>query len=255
MDPLLNFVGKTVLITGAASGFGKLLAKEFGDRGANLILADLNLEGLEDVAAERIDQGNEVIIAKTDVTKEEDHRYLVDKALRSFGSLDIAINNAGIPQKPGLLHKIEDTTFDAQMDVNLKGVFYGMKYQLKAIGKSGGGSILNVSSIAGTEAAPTAGAYSAAKHAVIGLTKTAAVEYADKGVRVNAVCPFLSATPLLDQGEGMDQGIRDFIAMRCPMKRIGEPQEMINAMVLLCSPANSYMNGQAILIDGGVSAY
>ena len=255
MDKLLDFTDKTILITGAGSGFGKLLAKKFGERGANLVLADINTEALECVADELQGGQGTVITQTANIAKEDDHRALVDAAIAAFGGIDIAINNAGISQQSSILHKMEEAGFDAQIDVNLKGVFFGMKHQLKAMIKSGGGSILNVSSIAGTEAAPTVAGYGAAKHGVIGLTKTAAVEYGSKGVRVNAVCPFLSATPLLEQGEGMDQSVRDAIAMRSPMRRIGEPQEIVNTMVLLCSPANSYMNGQAILIDGGVSAY
>lgn len=255
MDKLLNFTDKTILITGAGSGFGKLLAKEFGERGANLVLADINAEALMNVVDELNAEEGKVITQTANIAKEDDHRALVDSAIATFGGIDIAINNAGISQQSSILHRMEEASFDAQIDVNLKGVFFGMKHQLKAMIKSGGGSILNVSSIAGTEAAPTVAGYAAAKHGVIGLTKTAAVEYGSKGVRVNAVCPFLAATPLLEQGEGMDQSVRDAIAMRSPMRRIGEPQEIVNTMVLLCSPANSYMNGQAILIDGGVSAY
>jgi NAD(P)-dependent dehydrogenase (short-subunit alcohol dehydrogenase family) len=255
MDRLLDFTDKTILITGAGSGFGKLLAKQFGERGANLVLADINAEALMNVVDELNAEEGKVITQTANIAKEDDHRALVDSAIATFGGIDIAINNAGISQQSSILHKMEEASFDAQIDVNLKGVFFGMKHQLKAMIKSGGGSILNVSSIAGTEAAPTVAGYAAAKHGVIGLTKTAAVEYGSKGVRVNAVCPFLAATPLLEQGEGMDQSVRDAIAMRSPMRRIGEPQEIVNTMVLLCSPANSYMNGQAILIDGGVSAY
>ncbi|MFQ3322846.1 MAG: NAD(P)-dependent dehydrogenase (short-subunit alcohol dehydrogenase family) [Pseudomonadales bacterium] len=191
----------------------------------------------------------------TNIAQEDDYRALVDTAIATFGGIDIAINNAGISQQASILHKMEEASFDSQIDVNLKGVFFGIKHQLKAMIKSGDGSILNVSSIAGTEAAPTVVSYGAAKHSVISLTKTAAVEYGSKGVLVNAVCPFLAATRLLEQGEGMDQSVRDAIAMRSLMRRIGELQEIVNTMVLLCSPANSYMNGQVILIDGGMSAY
>ena len=255
MDSLLDFSQKTILITGAASGFGKLLAKEFGARGANLVLADINTEALTFLISELKYGLDKVIIQTTNITIEDDHRQLVDVAMKKFGRIDIAINNAGISQRSGILHKMEEASFDSQIDVNLKGVFFGMKHQLKAMIVNDGGCILNVSSIAGTEAAPTVAGYSAAKHGVIGLTKTAAVEYGSRGIRVNAVCPFLAATPLLEQGDGMDQSVRDAIAMRSPMRRIAEPQEIVNAMVLLCSPANTYMNGQAILIDGGVSAY
>ena len=254
-DPLLDFTDKTVLITGSASGFGKLLAQAFGARGANLVLADIDSNGLDALVGEL--QGAKVPVCSltADVGNESDHQQLVAGGVAAFGSIDIAINNAGVGHAPSMLHKLQEDVFDAQMRVNLNGVMLGMKHQLASMIKTGGGSILNVSSIAGTEAAPGVAGYSASKHAVIGLTKTAAVEYAKAGIRVNAVCPFLAATPIIEKHGGFDQSLLDSIAARCPMGRIADPQEIVNTMVMLCSPANSYLNGQAIIIDGGVSAH
>ena len=254
MDSLLDFTGKVILITGAASGFGKILAQEFSSRGAKLVLGDLNTEGLASVAAEL---SGPVSTLKCDVSSEADCKSMVDTAMEAFGRLDIAINNAGISQGFVPLHETPEAIMNQQFDVNVKGVMYGMKYQIDAMLKQGEGAILNVSSMAGISGAPRISAYSAAKHAVIGLTKTAAVEYGRKGIRVNAVCPFFALTPMVTDGEiigNSKEESQTFLARGCPMKRLGEPHEITNVMLMMCSPGNTYMNGQCIAVDGGVSA-
>jgi len=250
MDAFLDFTDKTVLITGAASGFGEMLAIELSKRGAQLVLGDINTEGLEKVAGKL---GDGVACLRCDVSVEADCEALAKLAVERFGGLDIAINNAGIAQP---MAKSIDTTekiVDQQMDINVKSVVFGMKYQVPPMLEAGAGCILNVSSMAGLGGAPNSGIYAAAKHAVIGLTKTAALEYGRKGVRVNAVCPFFTPTniggSLLKNDEVAEQ-----LARGCPMKRLGKVEEIIAAMVMIISPNNSYMNGQAIAIDGGVSA-
>ena len=261
MDSLLDFSHKTILITGATGGFGQLLAQGLAQRGANLLLSDLNEDKLNKLIESLSEFNGKFHSLVADVSIEQDHIKLCAKALELFGRLDIAINNAGISQPTKPLHTMLDTDFDAQIKVNLNSVFYGMKHQLLTMlntssKQSAGGHILNVSSIAGTEAAPTVAGYSAAKHGVIGLSKTAAVEYAKHNIRVNAVCPFLSPTPLVTDGFGEHyEAASKQIAKRCPMGRLGEPEEMVNAMILMCSPANTFLNGQVLLIDGGVSAY
>ena len=261
MDSLLDFSNKTVLITGAAGGFGRLLAKGFAARGANLLLSDLHQDSLVALVESLSDFNGQIQSLAADVSREEDHIKLSTVAMDLFGGLHIAINNAGISQQPSHIHTMTEDSFNKQIDVNLKSVFFAMKHQLAAMLSSsakevGGGHILNVSSIAGTEAAPSIAGYSASKHGVIGLSKTAAVDYAKHNIRVNAVCPFLSPTPLVTDGFGEHhEAISKKISKRCPMGRLGDPQEMVNAMILLCSPANSYMNGQAIIVDGGVSAF
>ncbi|GAA5316739.1 MAG: glucose 1-dehydrogenase [Candidatus Pelagadaptatus aseana] len=249
MDPLLDFTGKVVLITGAASGFGAQLAEEFSKRGAKLVLGDINEPGLEAVASNLPGDATTVLC---DVSHERDCQAMVEAAVEIYGRLDIAINNAGGGHPMGSIHTLTEDIMDQQFALNTKGVMFGMKHQIAQMLKQEDGTILNVSSMAGLGASPKIGAYGAAKHAVIGLTKTAAVEYAKKGIRVNAVCPFFALTPLVtDSVLGESQ---DFLKQGAPMKRLGETEEITNLMVMLCSPGNSYMTGQAIAIDGGVSA-
>ena len=250
-DPLLDFTDQVVLITGAASGFGAKLAENFSQRGAKLILGDINESGLERIAASLPGDATTVIC---DVTKEADCAAMVDAAKEIYGRLDIAINNAGAGHNLGPIHTLTEEIFDQQFALNTKGVFFGMKYQIaQMLKQEGGGRILNVSSMAGVGAAPRIGAYSAAKHAVVGITKTAAVEYAKKNILVNVVCPFFTLTPLFTDSELVES--TDFLAQGSPMKRLGQPEEITNVMLMLCSPGNSYMTGQTIAVDGGVSAF
>ncbi|MGI9286766.1 MAG: SDR family NAD(P)-dependent oxidoreductase, partial [Pseudomonadales bacterium] len=174
-------------------------------------------------------------------------------AAEAFGRLDIAINNAGISGAMKALIDTEEADVDINFAVNTKGVFFGVKHQIRQMLTQGGGTILNVASMAGIGAAPKQTAYAAAKHAVVGITKTAAVEYGRKNIRVNAVCPFYSPTSLVTDSDIGEQ--QAFLAQGSPMKRLGTPEEMVEAMLMLIAPENSYMNGQAIAIDGGVSAF
>lgn len=246
------FENKVILITGAASGFGRILADKLSTAGARLVLGDINTEGLEEVASTARETGSEVVAQRCDVSRESDAAALVSVAVATFGALDIAINNAGIGTALKPLIETEEADMDLNFAVNTKGVFFGMKHQIRQMLDQDGGIVLNVASMAGLGGAPKLAAYGAAKHAVVGLTKTAAVEYARKNIRVNAVCPFFSPTPMVtEQGFGSKQ---DLLAQGCPMKRLGEPEEMVQAMLTLIDPRNSYMNGQAIAVDGGTSA-
>lgn len=243
-----NFEGKVVLITGAASGFGKLLAEKLSARGARLVLGDLNEAGVKEVA----DQAGEHAVAQfCDVTKEEQVKRLCELAAETFGVLDIAINNAGMATQMKSLIEITEQEMDLSFNVNAKGVFFGMKHQIPLM-LDNGGIILNVASLAGLLAAPKLTPYAAAKHAVVGMTKTAAVEFALNNIRVNAVCPFFSPTPMVE--EGVEENVVQLLSQGSPMKRLGTPEEMVNAMLHIVDPDNSYMTGQAISIDGGVAA-
>ena len=256
MDPILDFTGKTALITGAASGFGKLLAEELGKRGAALGLGDINMDALNAQAEGLAEQGVKVAALRCDVSREADCKAMVETALAQFGHLDMAVNNAGIAHGFIPFDQLTEEVLDQQVNVNVKGVMFGMKHQIAAM-KENGGSIVNVSSMAGLGGAPKIGAYSAAKHAVIGLTKTAAVEMAKRNIRVNAICPFYTHTPMVDEGElSQDKAaMHAMLASGCPTKRLGQPEEIVTVMLMMLSPANSYMNGQAIAVDGGVSAF
>ncbi|WP_298987137.1 glucose 1-dehydrogenase [uncultured Roseibium sp.] len=243
-----EFAGKSVLITGAASGFGKLLAEKLSAQGADLILGDIADARLRTVAASL---PGAVRFARCDVSREADVEALCATARDAFGSLDLAVNNAGFaPPMKGLLETSEDD-LDQCYSVNAKGVFFGMKHQIPLM-LDQGGAILNVASVAGLNAAPKLAAYAAAKHAVVGLTRTAAVEFARHNVRVNAVCPFFSPTPLMTESGFADR--EELLAAGVPMKRLGEPAEIVETMLSLLRPANSYLTGQAIAVDGGVLA-
>jgi len=245
-----DFSEKVVLITGAASGFGKILAERLALQGARLVLSDLNLSGVEAVA-KSLDA--EVVTCACDVSKERDVEALCQLTRETFGRLDIAINNAGIASPMKSLLETTEQDMDLNFNVNAKGVFFGMKYQIPLMLEGGRGCILNVASMAGINGAPKLGAYSAAKHAVVGLTKTAAVEFGRKNIRVNAVCPFFSPTPMVS--EGLNPEFVAIAEQGSPMKRLGTPEEMVSAMLHIIAPDNTYMTGQAIAVDGGVSAF
>lgn len=255
MDPLLDFSGQVAMITGAASGFGRLLSQGLAARGCHLVIGDINPEELQKTVDSLVLNNNKVIPLHCDVSDEEQVKSMVDSALENFGRLDIGVNNAGIAHSMTPLHEISKDTLDKQMAVNVNGVMYGMKYQVQTMLKQGSGHILNLSSMAGIGGAPKGAAYSAAKHAVVGLTRTAAVEYAKKGIRANAICPFYSPTNILAT-DGFDSPeSQKLLARGCPMRRLADPQEVVNTMILILSPGNSYMSGQTIAIDGAVSAW
>lgn len=248
-----SYQDQVVMITGAASGFGELLARRLAGMGARLVLGDRNAAGLARVAAELREAGASVVAEACDVTREDEVRALVEAAVATFGRLDVGINNAGIltPLK-SFIDTAEDE-LDLSFAVNAKGVFFGMKHQIRQMLAQGGGVILNVASMAGLGGAPKLAAYGAAKHAVVGLTRTAAVEYARQGIRINAVCPFYSATPMVTESEVGEK--EQFLAQGAPMKRLGTPAEIVSVMLMLCARENGYMTGQAVAVDGGISAF
>ena len=254
MDSLLNFTDHVVLITGAGSGFGRLLATGLAQRGAKLVLSDINEESLTSVKNE-LESVTDVVSIAGNIADESLNKALVDAALEKFGHLDIAVNNAGIAHTPAPVHEMTEAIMDSQFGVNVKGVMFGMKYQIPAMLAQKKGHVLNVSSLAGLGGAPKGAAYAAAKHAVAGVTRTAAVEYGRKNVRVNAICPFYSPTNILNVDGYNTPEAQAQLGQGSPMKRLGEPQEIVNTMMLMLSPGNSYMNGQTIAVDGGVTAW
>ncbi|MHA3915949.1 SDR family NAD(P)-dependent oxidoreductase [Halovulum sp. GXIMD14793] len=248
-----RFAGKVVLITGAASGFGLMVAQDLAAQEARLSLSDIAPDGIDIPDA---------MISKVDVSQEADIAGQVADTLDRFGQLDIAINNAGIG---GRMAPITETTveeFDQLMAVNARGVFLGLKHQLPPMLAAGSGAIVNVSSASGLVGAAAIASYAAAKHAVIGLTRSAADEVARRNVRVNAVCPSFADTPLFnamadDMAARYDtdrSGAYDRITRRIPMRRVAKVSEVTQAILWACDPANSFMTGQAISIDGGLTA-
>ena len=248
------FCDQVICITGDASGFGKLMAENLHAAGARLVISDINPEPLQAVAAALADE-TRVVAMTCDVANEADVQAIVVAAKERFGRLDIMVNNAGLGSEPKLLTEVTEAELDLNYNVNTKGVFFGIKHAVRQMlaQDSPGGTVLNVASMAGIGAAPLLGAYAAAKHGVVGLTKTAAYEFGRQGVRVNAICPFFSPTPLVTKEGGLADRM-DTLKKSSPMNRMGEPEEMVEVMLMLMSPTNSFMNGQAVAVDGGMSA-
>ncbi len=255
---MARFTDKVVLITGAAGGFGAGAAEAFAAEGAKLVLSDIRAEALDPVVAALKAKGVAVIGLAADVGKSADHTRLVQAALETFGRLDIALNNAGIAHANMKLQHIPDEVAERVVQVDLMGVFYAMKAQIPVMEKQGGGAIVNIASAAGIGAAPLISAYAAAKHGVVGLTKTAAIEVARKNIRVNAICPAFAATNMvLDLIKESPDGVEAATArlvQAVPMRRLGHISEVVEAILFAASPGNSFMTGQMLSVDGGLSA-
>lgn len=252
----MEFNDKVVLITGAASGIGKAAAMEFAKAGAKLVIADRDTENGEATVSEITTAGGTAVFIMTNVADNASVEALVKAAVSQYGRLDIAINNAGIS---GLSAKTEDypvDDFQRVMQINTAGVFYGMKAQLPVMLKQGSGVIINTASIAGLKGLPNAIAYTASKHAVVGMTKTAAMEYGKKNIRINAICPVFTVTPLFNPEviEQFAPGIPEKLKANVPMKRFADVQEQVDAMLWLASEKASFVTGVALPIDGGLTA-
>ena len=252
----MKYKNKIVLITGSGSGIGKAAALAFSKEGGTIIVSDINeINGLKTVS-EIIKNNGKATFFKTDVSNFDMVKNLMDFIIEKYGRLDVAINNAGVG---GDFAKITDITlesWDKTMSINSSGVFYCIKTQIPLMLKQGKGVILNTSSIAGIRGLPNAIAYSASKHAVIGITKTAAMEYAKNNIRVNAICPVFTVTPMFDP-EAMDklkEGLSERLKANVPMKRFANVMEQVNTMLWLCSDEASFITGQAISVDGGLTA-
>lgn len=247
-----EMAGKVALITGAATGIGRASAELFAREGARLVLADLNVEQGEALAAELRGAGHEAVFVQTNVAKAEECERMVAVALESFGRLDAAFNNAGIsdgPLPPGTIdYPLE--LWDRLIAVNLSGVFYGLRYQVRAMLQSGGGSIVNTSSLAGQVAFGGIPGYVASKHGVVGLTRTIAVEYGAKGVRCNAIGPGFIDTPMARPVFASEQ-FQAAVPVAVPMGRVAQPSEVAEAALWLCSARASYVNGAFLSVDGG----
>jgi len=247
------FEGKVALITGGSSGIGRASALAFAREGAKVIVADVNVKGGQDVVQMIKKAGGEATFVKTDVSKAAEVETLINKAVKSYGRLDYAHNNAGVIGMEPLLADGTEEQWDRIINIDLKGVWLCMRYEIPQMVKQGGGSIVNTSSITGLVGGMHLPVYTACKHGVNGLTKVAAGDYAREGIRINAVCPGRILTPPLERilkeiPEPQNE------AEKQPMGRMGKPEEVAEAVVWLCSDAASFITGTTLTMDGGLLA-
>jgi NAD(P)-dependent dehydrogenase (short-subunit alcohol dehydrogenase family) len=249
----LDFSGKVVLITGGSTGIGRATALAFARQGAKVVVGDLSEEGSQTIDMIKHDGGDGLFL-RTDVAKASDVGALVQHTVRTYGALDCAFNNAGIlpPTKP--LAEQEEADFEKVIAVDLKGVYLSLKYEILHMLNAGGGAIVNTASIAGVIADPGMAPYVAAKHGVIGLTKAAAIDYAQRGIRVNALAPGLVHTPMTQRWLD-DPAMRDVVLAGPLMGRAAKPEEMAGMVLFLCSPLASYATGQTFIVDAGQTAH
>lgn len=242
---------KVAIVTGAASGIGKATALLLAKEGAKVVVSDITEDAGNEVVKEIEDNGGEALFVKADTSKPKDHKKLVQKTVEEFGQLDIAVNNAGIggPQAPVGEYPVEG--WDNIIAINLSGVFYGMHQQIPAMLASGGGSVINMASILGSVGSPGVSGYVAAKHGVVGLTKSTALEYGEQNIRVNAVGPGYIETPLLDEMD--EEQINQLIGLH-PIGRLGEAEEIAELVLWLASEKSSFVTGSYYPIDGGYLA-
>ena len=249
----MNFDGKVALVTGGNSGIGRASALAFARHGASVVIAARRVDRGEAVATEIRESGGEAIFVPTDVSVSEDIQQVVATSVSTFGRLDFAFNNAGTLPTQAPMHEVDEATWDRVMAVKLKGVWLCMKYEIEQMLNQGGGVIVNDSSAGGLRGTRNWSPYGASKHGVIGLTKSAALEYVQQGIRVNVVCPGFVDTEMTQSFYGGIAG-RDEISSGQPAGRHGDPDEVAEAVVWLCSDAASFVNGVSLPVDGGVMA-
>ena len=250
MDYGLN--GRVALVTGAASGIGRATAELFAAMGARVVASDVNADAGAAVAAALREAGAEARFVAADVTDGEALREVVADAVEAFGRLDCAANCAGVGGGHASTHEYPEAEWDRIVEINLRGTWLSMRAEIEAMLNGGGGAIVNVSSTLGLRGSPFAAPYSASKHAVLGLTRTAALEYAAQGIRVNAVCPGAIDTPMMDETFERFPGFREALTSFVPMGRMGGPQEVAGAIAWLSSDAASFVTGEALTVEGGL---
>jgi NAD(P)-dependent dehydrogenase (short-subunit alcohol dehydrogenase family) len=247
-----SMAGKVGLVTGAGSGIGRAIALAFANEGVRVIIADIDVNGGQETAAQVETAGSEAAFVKCDVRKAGEVETMIAACINKFGRLDYACNNAGIHEESHeTLADVKETVWDSIIEVNLKGVFLCMKYEIQHMLKQGNGVIVNTASIGGLcVPTPGASAYVASKHGIMGLTKSAALEYAKTGIRINAVCPAVIDTPMFESAPEEDKQMLSSIH---PVGRLGRPEEVAGAVMWLCSDLAGFVTGTGVLVDGGVS--
>ena len=246
--------GKVALVTGGGSGIGRASALVFAREGAKVIVADMVVEGGEETIGLIKKAGGEAIFVKADVSKTAEVEALINKAVETYGRLDCAYNNAGIEGSAATTPDYAEESWDRVITINLKGVWLCMKHEIPQMLKQGSGAIVNTASAAGLVGFRRGSAYVASKHGVVGLTKTAALEYAKSGVRVNAICPGAIDTPMMARITDHRPQRAERMAAGEPVGRMGRPEEIAEAVVWLCSDAASFVTGHAMAVDGGITA-
>lgn len=246
--------GKTAIVTGASSGIGRASALRFAQEGARVVCADVDEAGGEETVRLIGEAGGTAVFQRTDVADRAQAEALVQRAVDEYGGLDVAFNNAGTEGTMAPTADATDEVWDRTIAVNLTGVFYAMRAQIPALRARGGGSIVNCASIAGLVGFPNLPAYVASKHGVVGMTKATALELAPEGIRVNALCPGVIDTPMVDRATGGDPEAKGGYAAAEPIHRLGRSEEMADVALWLASERSSFVTGQAIAADGGWTA-
>jgi NAD(P)-dependent dehydrogenase (short-subunit alcohol dehydrogenase family) len=249
----ISFENQVALVTGAASGLGLATARAFAEAGAAVVLADWNETEVKAAAKGLADEGHKTLAVRCDVSDDAQVEAMVKETVAAFGRLDAAYNNAGIQNVLAETADSPRDDYDRVMAINLRGVWSCMKFELRQMRVQGSGAIVNCSSLGGLLGGAERGIYHAAKHGVLGFTKSAALEYATRGIRVNAICPGMIQTPMSDQMKAAGQGelLDRMLKNNVPMGRLGRPEEIADAVLWLCSSASSYVTGQSISVDGG----
>jgi NAD(P)-dependent dehydrogenase (short-subunit alcohol dehydrogenase family) len=257
MEPLVqqSYETKVALVTGGGGGIGQTTALAFAAAGAAVVVADRDAQAGSRVADEIVARGGRAAFVEVDVAKAAQAERMVAFAVERYGRLDVAFNNAGIELENKATADCDEDTFDRIVDVNLKGVWLCMKYEIaQMLRQGGGGAIVNTASVAGLVGAPYMPAYCASKHGVVGLTKAAAAEYGRHKIRVNAVCPGVINTPMMERAFEADPRRRPQMERVHLLKRVGEPREVADAVLWLCSDAASFVTGHPMAVDGGLTA-